>query len=343
MSIGAADGGSARSPSRGVVSPSIVHGGDRSVLAAACVCGLALLALLALPSVTRAQEALWVASPVEQLEPWFGAVREALEAEDVIVSEADAETPVCTAEVARGAAREQGARHGVCVDVGRAENGATTITVDLLRADGAAGEGTAEVTRGDVARAAREAYRRAELSIELGSTALLRVHTTPEGALVEIAGELAGHAPLERRIEPGTHEVGLQLDGFTPERRKIDVTSGRAVDLVVHLERAAARPARIRTEPSPLNFIVGGALLVGAAPALALSLVALARDGDCSGGRDAAGRCEARVHFGTRSGVLLGVGAAALVAGGYLVLAAPIEVEVSADPGGARLGLRALF
>ena len=307
----------------------------RALAAAAC-------ALLFVPTGVRAQEALWAASPAERLEPWFGAVRKALESEGIVVSEAEAETVACSAELARDAARELGARHGLCLDVDRTATGATAVTIDLVRADGAAGEGTAESPRGDTARATREAYRRAELAIELGSTALLRVHTTPEGALVEIEGSLAGHAPLERRVTPGPHEVGLSLDGFAPERHKVDVTPGRAVDVIVHLERAKA-PVSTRSEPSPLNFIVGGALLVGAAPALALSLIALARDGDCTGGRDASGACEARVHFGTRSAVLLGVGTAALAAGGFLVLATPIQVDVHAGPRSARLAVRARF
>ena len=307
------------------------------------VLGAAACALLALPAGARAQEALWVASPVERLEPWFGAVRDALESEGVVVSEADAETAACSAERARDAARGLGARHGLCVEVDRTATGATSVTIDLVRADGAAGEGTAESTRGDTAQASREAYRRAELAIDLGSTALLRVHTTPEGALVEIEGSLAGHAPLERRVTPGSHEIDLTLDGFATERRKVDATPGRAVDVVVHLERAAKAPVAMRSEASPLNFIVGGALLVGAAPALAVSLIALVRDGDCTGGRDALGACQARVHFGTRSALLLGVGTAALAGGGFLVLATPIRVDVRAGPQSAALSLRARF
>jgi hypothetical protein len=63
-------------------------------------------------------------------------------------------------------------------------------------------------------------------------------------------------------------------------------------ELDVQLVRAARGEAALRRERSPLNYIVGGALLVGAIPLLAISLVALARNGDCV--EESGGACTER-------------------------------------------------
>jgi hypothetical protein len=229
----------------------------------------------------------------------------------------------------------------VCLEVEREGEHATAVTVELAGEHGSAARGTAKAARGDAASATRAAYRSALLALELGDSGLLRVRTTPEGAVVAFDGEPGGHAPLERRLAPGAHRIDLSLDGFAPQQREVQIARGRAIELDVQLGRAADGESALRRERSPINYIVGGTLLVGAAPLLAISLVALARNGDCVEQRG--GACVERVRFGARSAILLGAGAAALAAGTYLVLAAPIEVEVRADARGAGLSLNTRF
>jgi hypothetical protein len=298
------------------------------------------LLLAAAAGRAAAQEAVWIASPAEQRQRWYAAARSALEAEGVLVSEAGEGGEPCAPARARDAARARGATRGLCLEVEGAGD-ATAVTVELAAENGAAARAGARAAHGDAAPATRAAYRSALLALELGDAGLLRVRTTPEGAVVAFDGEPGGHAPLERRLAPGTHRIDLSLDGFAPQQRDVQVARGRVFELDVQLDRAAAGEAALRSERSPINYIVGGALLVGAAPLLAISLVALARNGDCVEQRGDA--CTERVRFGARSAILLGAGAAALAAGTYLVLAAPIEVEVRADTGGAGLSLNARF
>jgi hypothetical protein len=297
--------------------------------------------VLAAARPARAQEAVWVASPAEQRQRWYAAARGALEAEGVLVSEAGEGGDRCAPAQAREAARARGATRGLCLEVEHDGEHATAVTVELAGEQGAAERGRAEVERADAAAATRAAYRSALLALELGDSGLLRVRTTPEGAVVAFDGEPGGHAPLERRLAPGAHRVALSLDGFAPHQQDVQVARGRVLELDVQLERASGGEPLARRERSPINYIVGGALLVGAAPLLAISLVALARDGDCV--ERSGGVCTERVRFGARSAILLGAGAAALAAGTYLVLAAPIEVEVRADADGAGVSLGGRF
>lgn len=302
-----------------------------SLRARACAAGALLLALCAARA-AQAQEAVWVASPIERAQNWYAAARAALEDEGVLVAEAEPGSGSCSAESARAAAGARGLHLGVCVRP-QQERG---IVVELIRDDGERASGAAPIGR------AGEAYRRAELALALGREGLLRVRSTPAGALVSVDGRPAGHAPFERRFAPGSHELAFELEGFASERRTVELARGSAVELEVQLSRAGRSQAAPRSETSPLNYILGGALALGGGTAFAIGLAALLRDGDCTE-RAADGGCARRVSFGTRSAVLFGAGVAALAAGGVFLLLAPIEVEASADPSSARLDLRARF
>jgi hypothetical protein len=313
-----------------------------AVLRVALACVWALVATPFVQGRATAQEAVWTAGSGDQLEPWYAAAREALEADGVAVVETGSEHAACSGERGREVARTRGMAHGLCVDVEQRGPRTSTVVVRVLRADGESGEGRAEAEPGGIATAVRDAYRQAEIALALGNTGLLRLRTTPQGALVRIDGEPAGHAPLERRLSPGAHRIEVALDGFEGVVREVHLVRGHAVDLHVALARAANAPARTRTEPSPLNYILGGSLIVAAVPALAISLAALAGDGDCAR-RGADGGCLERVRFGARSGLLLGAGVAALIGGGVLLFVAPFEIEVQADAQSARATFAASF
>jgi hypothetical protein len=289
------------------------------------------------PPRAAAQEAVWLVSPAQRAAPWYEAARALLQSEGVTVHDADACDPLaCVAEQARAL----GAQVALSV---RVEPAAARASVTLLTPSGTRGAASRVVERGDVAAALRDAYRGAELALELGDDGLLRVATTPEGALVWIDGRVAGAGPLARRVKPGPHAISVSQDGFATRAMRVEVARGAATDLRVRLARSAPSSRPAQRERSALNYLLGGALLLGAVPMLASSLSTLALNGECAVKRDASGRCAEVVHFGAISGVLLGAGSAALVGGVYLLVAAPFTVQAQAARGALRLTMRARF
>jgi hypothetical protein len=125
--------------------------------------------------------------------------------------------------------------------------------------------------------------------------------------------------------------VLVKLDGFVGEERTVVAKAGRAERIQLNLRREPRfdRDELTRTSeplPSVWNSIVGGALVVAAAPALIASLNALANDGECLQVREAdAKTCSHRAHFGSQSAALLAGGVLALGTGATLLLAQPIE------------------
>ena len=302
------------------------------------MCVLSMCVLSLAPSRAKAQEALWLLTAQQQLAPWHDAVGAALEEEGVAVaSRPESDADGCRVlQDALAAARAQGIQRVVCVTWTDGSGAAPArIAINLVRAPDAIGRGVAPIRAGDIARAVHAAYAQAELSLQLGASALLRVDSTPQGALVSLDGEPIGHAPLERRAPPGAHAVELSLDGFAGQEHRLELARGQVSELHATLARAELAGASAAGRASPLNWIVGGALVVASIPALASSLATLARDGDCASTSATQGLCTERVHFGTRSGVLLGLGAAALAAGTWVLLAQPFTIEAAVTPDAA--------
>ena len=54
---------------------------------------------------------------------------------------------------------------------------------------------------------------------------LLAISTTPKGATVVLDGEVLGKAPIEKRVPYGTHTVKVELEGFEPASRSLNVVS----------------------------------------------------------------------------------------------------------------------
>ncbi len=72
---------------------------------------------------------------------------------------------------------------------------------------------------------------------QLGSIA---VQSQPPDAQVALDGTPVGHTPLKlKEIRPGTHTVGLQLDGHQSANQTIEVHAGAMETVVVKLEREA--------------------------------------------------------------------------------------------------------
>lgn len=294
--------------------------------------GLLLLYTVALAAPAFAQEAAWLPTASQELAPWRSDVQAAFEPEGVVVRSS---AHACGSDdAALSAAHDAGVEAAVCIDVdaGRA-------SVRLLRSAQQIGSGTAAVSQG-IPAAVLSAYHQAQLAIDLGAQGLLRVESVPEGALVTLDDEPIGHAPLERGVAPGNHDLGLSLDGFAGERQSVEITRGHVSEVQAKLSRGEADDGAASgpTRPSVANWIVGGVLVAASVPALVLPIATLANDGDCSK-RDSSGICTQRVHFGALSGTLLGLGAAALVAGGYILIAQPFTVGVDAGPNHAVLSI----
>jgi hypothetical protein len=295
----------------------------------------------ALTSSASAQDAVWAPRAEQQSAPWFSAARTALESQGVVVHVVERGAGCSTVGLALRLAQELGSARALCLEL--THDGATDVLkLRLLRSPSQIGEGSAQVEHGDIAAAVREAYQLADVALDLGDAGLLRVITTPEGALVALDGEPIGHAPLDKRLPPGKHDVNLTLDGFGGQHQSVDVERGRVSEVRAKLVRGADSElfAPAATKASPLNWIIGGALVLAAAPALVLSLNTLARDGSCAD-EDASSHCTERVQFGTRSAVLLGVGSAALLGGAYFMLLQPLTLQVSASSDHAYVVLRA--
>lgn len=107
-------------------------------------------------------------------------------------------------------------------------------------------------------------------------------------------------------------------------------------------EEAAAASRPTRTEPSPLNWIIGGALAIAGVVTLVSPLQTLATEGECVELIENVG-CVERVQFGAQSGVLLGLGLAAVTAAVVVDAVAPIRVQVEAGATGAFVGVEGRF
>ncbi|MDQ3034609.1 MAG: PEGA domain-containing protein [Myxococcota bacterium] len=80
----------------------------------------------------------------------------------------------------------------------------------------------------------------------------IELHVSPDGALVTIDGTEQRRAPVTApvRVTAGQHTVEVQLDGYTPERRQVEVQGGQTSRVDVRLARAevAAASAGTTTE-----------------------------------------------------------------------------------------------
>jgi len=100
---------------------------------------------------------------------------------------------------------------------------------------------------------------------------VLSVETVPDGAGVEIDGELAGSTPFETTLRPGRHRVVLRKDGFRAREEKLALEPGRDRQLSVTLAPRVEEPDLSARAPAPPRR--GGALRAGAWAASGLGAV----------------------------------------------------------------------
>lgn len=143
----------------------------------------------------------------------------------------------------------------------------------------------------------------------------LRLRSTPSGARVWVDGRSVGRTPLEHEVEPGPHDVRVQLRGYVSEQHRVTAVAGTEDTLSVSLSEAPRR--RGPWLPLGLTALATGVAGVGAGAAL----VALdERDYQRNCNPDVLGNCSQRydtlaggVTLAVTGGVLLATGAAMLV------------------------------
>lgn len=309
------------------------------MLARATLLGFA--ALLCAPCLARAQSVIIMVTQADV--PEGGAVLRAAAIEAVaergvrLVRTPDGE-PCEAAECAAELAGRAGADHVLLI-------GARSATEVELLAVPAQGEPVSirqEVADGDFPSAVGAAVDRFLGDHRRTALGFLMVDTTPPGQPVRIDGEAAGASPLRRSVLPGEHRVRVG-EGPDSRERTVQVTVGEEtavrVDLTRPIDASIAEPdpppaGPRRTEPSPFNWVLGGALAVAGVLALISPLQTLAQDGQCTEEIENVG-CLERVHIGPQTAVLLGIGIAALIAAVVVDAVAPIRVEVAVDAQGA--------
>ncbi len=273
-----------------------------------------------------------------------GIAQAELQAASLDATSLDAGLSACRAALCLGqAARSARTAYALTlrVVVNSGSNRAEAVHALLGNAAGASGEGRASVNGTDVAAAVASAIVAARSALELGGDGLLQVRTVPTDSLVYIDGAIAGGAPSEHRVKPGAHVVSATLSGFVGEQREVKVASGvvAPVELTLtpapHLNESGRPAAR-----SAWNYVAAGALIVAAAPLIALPLAALANNSRCTGKLDTPMECAHEAHFNAGSGLALAGGVLALAGGVYLISAAPFGVDVEVSSSSAAVFVR---
>lgn len=255
---------------------------------------------------------------------------------------------VCDAARCAAALGEQaGASLVVLVLVEATDDGAAVRARVVRPGDSQRHEARARVGDSGFGPASAAALARALESAGDRRLGFLMVRTTPSGAAVEIDGEPAGTSPLRRMVTPGEHRVRVvRADGQAREQTAVvrPVTES-AVEIDFAEEQDledTSSEAATESQPSPLNFLIGGGLAIAGVAALISPLQTLATEGECVDEIENVG-CVERVQFGAVSGVLLGVGLAALIGAVIVDVVAPIRVDVVVGAERGMLQIRGQF
>lgn len=172
------------------------------------------------------------------------------------------------------------------------------------------------------------------LSLEGSGDAIERVTVSITGARGVVHRAGAG-------VDP---EAGLPFAVAEPLREALaiwatgNVTEPPPPRPTPHVELTPA----MRVEPSPVNWFLGGFLLLGSAPLLGYGINSAVRDGECV--TPGIGEtCMERIRFREGAGIFTGLGAALLVAGVVVLVAQPVPMFVRIDGESASLELRGTF
>lgn len=168
----------------------------------------------------------------------------------------------------------------------------------------------------------------------------LTFETRPAGAKVFLDGELVGQTPWEQGAREGEHQLAFELPGHRRETRTVVVRRDEVTAVEVTLTPVIGPGGKVRRNPLWLGVAIGGvAVAIGGG-------VVLAMDEDNTATPTADQYYTDTAPIGL---AMIGVGAAAAVAGTYLYLttgrptAARSTPTAWVAPGGAGVGWAGAF
>ena len=175
----------------------------------------------------------------------------------------------------------------------------------------------------------------------------LTVDGSPQGATVLIDGQPRGMLPLEVRVQPGTHEVTLSMEGYESASESVQTVEPAPSKVSLHLAPLTKEEAH--ADSRRLNALIGGTVLMGAgAVTLAVALGTLAGRGCIE--RAPKGDCmEERVVAPAPLALWTSIGAAALIGGASWLVVAKLkqrpgrETQVTLHAGIGQLALTGRF
>lgn len=299
---------------------------------------LALTLVITVPALARAESAVvLVPGESEAHDQARAGVIEALAERGIRLVRAPDGEPCEDAECARAIAERTGADYVLLVSIEDAG-----VRVRAVRAAGDPHDAVVAIGDPGPAHAAATALERALEGASDDAMGFLMIRSSPPGAAVVIDGERAGETPLRRMLAPGDHQVRVGTRERSVVVRALEET---ALDVDLEAEesepRAPHRGPR-RSEASPLNWILGGALAIAGVVVLISPLQTLATLDECVELIEDVG-CVEKVHFGAQSGVLFAIGIAALIAAVIVDVVAPIRVDVAVGESSALLFVNGSF
>ncbi len=99
----------------------------------------------------------------------------------------------------------------------------------------------------------RKLTYRHEFSLKPGS---LEVTSTPSGAVVRLNGKGYGSTPLEiPELETGNYQVGLELAGYTPQTKTVEVVPGNRAQLAFELEKSSGGIDLVVNPPGAVVYL----------------------------------------------------------------------------------------
>ena len=240
----------------------------------------------------------------------------------------------------------EGAETTETTETGTAQRG--RVRARLVPGEGEPAEAEAEIGAAGVSAAIAEVVG-SVLEAAPPAMGFLMVRSEPSGATVEVDGAPLGAAPMRASLTPGEHQVRVTGPAGVFER-SVTVSAGQETSLSATLgesldvptEPSTAGPQPTRSESSPFNWMIAGGLAVGGVITLISPLSTLAREGQCEEAIEDVG-CVEMVRAGPQTGVLLGIGLAALIAAIVVDVTAPIRVDVVVGTTEARAVVRGVF
>lgn len=305
--------------------------------------------LLLAPSIARARSVVVVIGDAPDPAELRAAVIEAIAERGVrLVRTPDGE--ICDADpvpCAAALAARTGADAALRVD--RLDGEPPRVRLRLVGPEGDASEAEEPIAEGDLSGATARALARV-LEAAPSQHGFLVVRSIPAGARVEVDGEPRGTTPVRLTLSPGEHSLRLVHPEAGAHEEPVEVVADAEVSVSPRIgadvpppeAAVAAAPLARRSEPSPFNWLIGGALAIGGVVALISPLSTIAREGQCEEAIEDVG-CVEMVRVGPQTGVLLGVGLALLVSAVVFDAVAPIRVDVTASAEEVRVGVRGTF